>query len=447
VLIADDERGVRWSIVRGLEENGFGGIEAVDARECLERAAAADAVILDQRLSGRGSFEVLRELRRTLPEVPVIVMTGHASVEHAVEAMKLGAFHCVAKPFDMDAMVTLLEEAIRRHPRQRHPTVTSSDALLGASPSIREVRRLIGRVAASRASTVLLTGESGTGKDLAARAIHGESRRRDRPYVNVTCSAIPEHLLESELFGHERGAFTDARARRIGLVEQARGGTLFLDEIGEMPLAMQAKLLRFLEEKAFRRVGGTEDIRSDVRIVAATHVDLEDAVRRGTFREDLYYRLAVVRIELPALRHRIEDLPLLVQHFVDVLGAELSRAVRVSPATLAFLAQRPWPGNVRELRNAVERALLLTESDELSPSDFGTTDPSPRVAEARAPSFELPNGGLDLESLERSLLAQALERSGGNQRLAGEMLGMNRDQVRYRMAKYGIASRRRRPSK
>jgi DNA-binding NtrC family response regulator len=444
VLITDDERLIRWSIAQRLHQRGFRGIEAANARECLAKSGEADAAILDYRLPDRTGFEVLRELRRTRPEMPVIMLTAHASVEHAVEAMKLGAFHYVAKPFELDELVMVVEEAVRRRRAAAAAPagVLTSKALLGRSAAIDAVRRMIARVAASPTVTVLLTGESGTGKDLAARAIHGESARRDGAYVNITCSAIPEHLLESELFGHERGAFTDARTRRRGLLELADGGTLFLDEIGEMPLTMQAKLLRFLEEKAFRRVGGAAEVRPDVRVVAATNVALEEAVRRGTFREDLFYRLAVVRIELPPLRRRRDDISLLVEHFVGAFALELGRAARVAPEAMALLADEPWPGNVRELRNAVERALLLTEGDVLGPEAFGSIAPGRGAAGERG--FQLPTRGVDLEELERSLLEQALDRADGNQRVAGEMLGMNRDQVRYRMAKFGIESRRRR---
>ena len=441
VLVADDERLIRWSIAQRLHQRGFRGIEAADARECLAKAGEADAVLLDYRLPDRSGFEVLRELRRLRPEMPVIMLTAHASVEHAVEAMKLGAFHYVAKPFELDELLLLLEDAVRRgRATPARTAALTREALLGGSRAIDAVRRMIGRVAASPSSTVLLTGESGTGKDLAARAIHGESQRGAGPYVNITCSAIPEHLLESELFGHERGAFTDARSRRRGLLELADGGTLFLDEIGEMPLAMQAKLLRFLEEKAFRRVGGAAEVRPDARVVAATNVELEDAVERGTFRKDLFYRLAVVRIELPALRDRRDDIALLVQHFVEVFARELGRAACVTPEAMALLVEQPWPGNVRELRNAVERALLLSEGDVLGPEAFGSVGAS--RGSQREGGFQLPRRGVDLEELERSLLMQALERADGNQRVAGEMLGMNRDQVRYRMAKFGIASRR-----
>lgn len=444
VLITDDERLIRWSILQRLEELGYRGLEAADAEECLARASEADTVILDYRLPDRSGFDVLRELHRTRPEIPVIMLTAHASVEHAVEAMKLGAFHYVAKPFELDAILGLLEDAVRQHrsANRAASTAITSRALLGRSPAIDGVRRMISRVAASPTSTVLLTGESGTGKDLAARAIHGESGRRSGPYVNITCSAIPEHLLESELFGHERGAFTDARSRRRGLVELADKGTLFLDEIGEMPLAMQAKLLRFLEEKAFRRVGGSTEIRPDVRVVAATNVALEDAVACGRFREDLFYRLAVVRIELPALRDRPEDIPILVEHFLEVFGAELGRRARVHPEALERLCREPWPGNVRELRNAVERALLMADGELLGSDAFVTAAPQPSAGMSHE-VFRLPSQGVNLVELERSLLVQALARAGGNQRAAGEMLGINRDQVRYRMAKYGIEGGRR----
>lgn len=443
VLVVDDDPPIRRSIVRLLRRSGLRGIEAADARECLARASRADAVILDEGLPDRSGLEVLSELRRGWPELPIIVLTGNARVAHAVEAMKLGAFHYVAKPFELDALSGVVDDALASRQCRRPQMGTVREVIVGNSYSIRETRRLIRRFATNSSSTVLITGESGTGKDLAARDIHGESRRREGPFVNVTCSAISEHLFESELFGHERGAFTDAHARRIGLVEQATGGTLFLDELGELPLVMQAKLLRFLQDRTFRRVGGTEDLRADVRVVAATHVDLERAVRLGTFRQDLYYRLAVVRIALPPLRARIDDLPLLVQHFLDTFRADQGRSVRISRTALAVLAGRPWPGNVRELRNALERALLLSDGDELTPHDFELDEPPARVAEDR-PEFALPSDGVDLETLQRSLLLQALERAQGNQRVAGEMLGMNRDQVRYRMAKFGIPSRRKR---
>jgi len=293
---------------------------------------------------------------------------------------------------------------------------------------------LMARVAASPASTVLLTGETGTGKDLAAKAIHYNSARVARQLVTITCSALPEQLLESELFGHERGAFTDARQQKRGLFELADGGTLFLDEIGEMAMGLQAKLLRFLEEKTFKRVGGLQDIRVDVRVVAATNRDLEGDVRRGRFREDLFYRLQVIPVTLPPLRDRHGDIPLLAQWFVERYNQEFRKRVRgLSPRALMALEQYSWPGNVRELRNAIERAMLLTERTELTPEDLGVLNRS-----TGSTLFKLPAEGTNLDEVERQLLVQALDRSSWNQTHAGRLLGINRDQVRYRIEKFGL---------
>jgi transcriptional regulator with GAF, ATPase, and Fis domain len=283
---------------------------------------------------------------------------------------------------------------------------------------------------------VLLTGESGTGKDLAAKVIHYSSNRASRPFMNITCSALPETLLESELFGHERGAFTGADRQKRGLIESADGGTVFLDEIGEMLPLLQAKLLRFLEEKSFKRVGGAQDIKVDVRVIAATNRSLEDEVKKGRFREDLYYRLHVIDIQLPPLRERSGDIPLLITHYVDGFNAEFRKKIRnVTPTAMSALAAYGWPGNVRELRNAVERAMLLAEGSELQESHF------PMLSAAETPvssGFALPAGGINLEALERSLVVQALERSHWNQTKAASLLGVNRDQIRYRIEKFGL---------
>ena len=293
---------------------------------------------------------------------------------------------------------------------------------------------MLARVANSPASTVLLTGETGTGKDLAAKAIHYNSDRAGKPFVNITCSALPEQLLESELFGHERGAFTDARQQKRGLFETADGGTVFLDEIGEMTAGLQSKLLRFLEEKTFKRVGGLADIRVDVRVIAATNRNLETEVREGTFREDLFYRLQVMPITLPPLRERRGDIPLLANYYIDRYNREFRKRVRgLTPEAMAMLEQHRWPGNIRELRNAVERAMLLLEKEWIAPDDL--------TALARSGSaslFRLPADGVNLEDIERQFLVQALERAGGNQTHAGQLLGINRDQVRYRIEKFGL---------
>jgi transcriptional regulator with PAS, ATPase and Fis domain len=292
-------------------------------------------------------------------------------------------------------------------------------------------------VATSPASTVLLTGESGTGKDLAAKIIHYSSERASKPFMNITCSALPEQLLESELFGHERGAFTDARLQKKGLLEIADGGTVFLDEISEMTPGLQAKLLRFLEEKCFKRVGGAHDIRVDVRVVAATNRHLEEEVAKHRFRSDLFFRLNVLPIEMPPLRTRRDDIPILVEYFVDSFNSEFRKRVQgATPAAYTLLQQYGWPGNVRELRNVIERAMLLSDAERLDASDFTVTS----SAVSAGDEFELPPTGVDLEKLERSLVIQALKRSGGNQTKAGTFLGLNRDQIRYRIEKFGLST-------
>jgi two-component system response regulator AtoC len=445
ILIVDDEQLIRKSIARRLMSEGYDVAEAEDGRRALERAATAiDLVILDYRLPDMDGLAILKELRRLQPDALVILLTAYANVDTAVQAMKLGAYHFANKPFDLDALTAMIEQALettrlRREVRQLRANVSepySIDRIVGESAVMQEFRNLLSRVATSPASTVLLTGESGTGKDLAAKVLHYSSARATRPFVNITCSALPENLLESELFGHERGAFTDARQQKRGLFEQADGGTVFLDEIGEMPAALQAKLLRFLEEKTFRRVGGSADMRVDVRVVAATNRMLEEEVRSGRFREDLFYRLNVLPLRLPALRTHLEDIPALLAFYVEIFNREFKKSVRgASAAALIALGQYGWPGNVRELRNAVERAMLLTNNDTLEPADFvlGTR-------QATDLEFELPAGGLDLEKVERALVMQALERTAWNQTRAAKLLGINRDQIHYRIEKFKLAA-------
>jgi transcriptional regulator with PAS, ATPase and Fis domain len=356
--------------------------------------------------------------------------------------MRLGAFHYVTKPFDLDEIVMLAKSALetirlRREVRAlkgSHQREYAFDAIIGTSRPVQRVKELLSRVAESPASSVLLTGETGTGKDLAAKTIHYNSSRATRPFVNITCSALPEQLLESELFGHERGAFTDARQQKRGLFETAGGGTLFLDEIGEITPGLQAKLLRFLEEKTLRRVGGLTDIHVDVRVVAATNRNLAAEVKAGKFREDLFYRLQVMPIELPPLRERLGDATLLASYFVDAYNREFKKRIRgLTPATAALVDQYHWPGNIRELRNTIERAMLLATREWLEPADLTG------LAESTAASpFRLPPDGVKLEDLERQLLMQALERTAGNQSRAAELLGLHRDQVRYRIEKFGL---------
>jgi DNA-binding NtrC family response regulator len=446
ILVVDDEPLVRWSLTSRLAQEGYRVLEAENAAQAHERRRdGVDLVLLDYRLPDADGMSVLKKIKETSPDTVVIMLTAHSSVELAVEAMKQGAFHYANKPFDLDELLLLVERALEttrlrhevRNLRATQAQPFTLGRIVGESTAIQNVRALLQKIAVSPASTVLLTGESGTGKDLAAKVIHYASVRANRPFMNITCSALPETLLESELFGHERGAFTGADRLKRGLIETADGGTVFLDEIGEMVPALQAKLLRFLEEKTFKRVGGAQDLRVDVRVIAATNRSLEDEVRKGHFREDLYYRLNVVPIVLPALRQRAEDVPRLVNHYIESYNAEFrKRVARITTEAMTRLKTYPWPGNVRELRNAVERAMLLTDGDELTLEHFplGGGLASARLGEGVA----LPAAGIDLEQLERSLVVQALERSGWNQTRAAALLGLNRDQIRYRIEKFKL---------
>jgi two-component system, NtrC family, response regulator AtoC len=445
VLVVDDEQLIRWSLGERLKQEGYRVVEADTAASALKRhAEGVDLVLLDYKLPDGDGMTVLKQIKEADEDTLVILLTAHSTVDMAVDAMKHGAYHYANKPFNLDEIILLVEKALETTRLRREVKALRAsqgqpfgiDRIVGDSRAIRDAKALLQKVAASPASTVLLTGESGTGKDLAAKVLHYASDRAARPFMNITCSALPDTILESELFGHERGAFTDARQQKRGLLETADGGTVFLDEIGEMAPQLQAKLLRFLEEKTFKRVGGVTDIRVDVRVIAATNRKLEDEVKKGRFREDLYYRLNVLPIVLPPLRGRAEDIPPLVHYFVDAYNREFRKKVRgVSDEAMRRLTAYGWPGNIRELRNAVERAMLLTEGDQLTADEFPVADArTTRLTEG----VDLPATGIDLDQLERSLVVQALERSGWNQTRAAGMLGLNRDQIRYRIEKFKL---------
>ena len=452
IVIADDEPRMAAVVAMALERDGHvceqcgSGGEALAAVE----ARGADLVVTDLRMPDMDGLELLRRLRTARPELPVILVTAHASVPSAVAAMRDGAFDYVAKPFQMDQLMYIVEQALEttrlrrelRELRRQTEQEFGIHAIIGRDPSMLRMFEIVQQVARTGVSTVFLRGETGTGKDLVARVIHHNSDRAAAPFVNITCTALSESLLESELFGHERGAFTDAKMQKKGLFELADGGSVFLDEVGDMPAALQAKLLRFLEERKFRRVGGTKEIGVDVRVIAATNRDLEEAIEQGQFRRDLMYRLNVVTIFLPPLRARGDDLRLLTQHFVTRFATEFKKPIRaVSDGAYERMRAYGWPGNVRELRNVVERAVLLSKGEVIEADDIvlGRSEVHPWAWDLE--NMALPPEGFDFEKLRRleyQLLRQALERTSNNQTAAAKLLNLSRDRLRYRLQKHGL---------
>jgi two-component system response regulator AtoC len=445
ILVLDDDDLIREVVTTRLARQGYAVSSASTIAEARRAMAGAhpDAALLDIRLPDGDGTQLLQELAEE-GDVPCIMMTAHATVASAVEALKLGAQDYVEKPFSIERLeatlaATLERTRLRREVRALRKQRGLSGDVIGSSPAMRQALELAERVAPAGSATVLLLGETGTGKGVMARLIHRLSPRADGPFVNVTCSALAETLMESELFGHEKGAFTDARSLKRGLVEVAAGGTLFLDEIGELSLGVQSKLLRFIEDRTFRRVGGTEDLQVDVRIVAATNRRLEDEVAEGRFRADLFYRLRVLPIELPPLRHRASDIPLLATAFIERFNAEFGKRVDgLSAEALAMLHQHSWPGNVRELLKVIERAVLLTEGRAISPEVLPPEISHSGPAAERPGAFELGPEGVDLDRLERDLLMEALSRAEGNRTEAGRLLGLSRHQIRNRLRKYGV---------
>jgi two-component system nitrogen regulation response regulator GlnG len=468
ILVVDDEESVRWALRKALERAGYRVELAADGPAGLRGAEepGVDLALLDVRLPGRDGLEVLREIRKRRPELPVIMMTAYGTLQVAVEAMKLGAYDYIGKPFDMDEVLLVVEKALEAQALAREVTHLRRTVeerfdlggIVGGSPAMQQIFKAVGKVAGTDL-TVLLRGESGTGKELIARAVHENSRRKGRPFVPVNCAAIPRELLESELFGHERGAFTGAVTARRGRFEQAEGGTVFLDEIGDMDLSLQTKLLRVLQERRVERLGGEGSIPVEVRIVAATNQDLEAAVARRAFREDLFYRLNVVTIHLPPLRDRLEDIPALVDHFLRAFAREQSATSKVfSPEAMDLMLAHVWPGNVRELENVVKRAAALTTTTLVLPDQLpDTVRVAPRTTEAAAAPESFPVEWLRAElarlqdsmdgrlhehfaaRMERSLLELILRRTGGNQVKAAELLGINRNTLRKRIKELGIS--------
>ncbi len=445
ILVLDDDALIRDVLAERLTRRGYRVDKASrlsEAREFIGRSTP-DVALLDVKLPDGEGTELLEELTQD-GAVPCIMMTAHGTVTSAVEALKLGAEDFLEKPFTPDRLDTTLRHVLertrlRREVRAMRERSSLGSTIVGSSPAMKEVLDLVRRVASADTSTVLLLGETGTGKGMVAHTLHDLSPRAKGPFVNVTCSALAESLMESELFGHEKGAFTDARTLKRGLVEVAAGGTLFLDEIGELSLGLQGKLLRFLEDRSFRRVGGTVDLTVDTRIIAATNRDLAREVEEGRFREDLYYRLRVLPVTLPPLRHRRGDVRPLVLSFVDTFNREFGKRVReVAPQALELMEHYAWPGNVRELRNVVERAVLLTDDEVLLPEVLPPEVRTPDVDSGGDGEIELGPEGVDLEELERRLLSEALRRAEGNRTEAGRLLGLSRHQIRNRLHKFGM---------
>jgi DNA-binding NtrC family response regulator len=449
ILLVEDEKLIRWSLANRLSKEGYVVTEVDrggDALKALEEREV-DLILLDYRLPDMDGLAVLKAIGPKARELPVIMMTAYSTVESAIEAMKLGAFDYLNKPFEIEELLVTIQKALEntslkrelsRYRKAQEERFGVSN-LVGRNPRIVEVFELVKKIAASSATTILLQGESGTGKDLLANTIHYASDRAKKPFMTLTCSALPESALEQELFGYEKGAFPDAKSTKKGLLELADGGTVFLDEVAEIGPNFQSKLLRFLEERGFKRVGGTQDIHVDVRIIASTGANLEQAVTEGRYRKDLYYRLKVIPIYLPPLRERPEDIPLLVKYFIDHFNREFKKNTRgVTHAAMQALMEYPWPGNIRELRNLIERVMILENKEMIDLSDLPREIHAEEAHQPVEQAFILPPGGVVLEDVERSLLEQALQRTGGNQTRAAKLLGLSRDTLRYRLKKFEL---------
>src|SRR5579864_9076179 len=466
ILIVDDERLVRWSLRQKCEEWGYHVVEAVSGEPGLRLAQqeSPDLVLLDVRMPDISGIQVLEQIKKFPDAPPVIMITADPQLDDVKTALKLGAYDFIGKPLDFEELRVTIHNALEanrlrtevqslRGEVRRH---TGYHDFVAVSPKSAELMSFVEKVASSEATTILIQGESGTGKDLVAKTIHYESTRQNGPFVAINCSAIPETLMEAELFGHERGAFTDAKQMKKGLFETANGGTLFLDEIGELSPLLQAKLLRVLEDQVIRRVGGVRDMQVDVRVIAASNRDLEKAVRESQFRQDLYYRLAIIAIFIPPLRERREDIMPLVDFFIDRYNRRFKKSVRgITEETRRLILDHNWPGNVRELKNTIERGMILedepllrpvylpfsvgesggrTAFERASPADGGNTLPNGRSL----PRLYIPEGGTSLEEVERALVELAMRQANSNQTHAAKLLDISRDALRYKLKKFGL---------
>jgi two-component system response regulator AtoC len=462
ILVVDDEQSMRIFLTKILLQENYSVVTASSGAEAVNRVSCdePDIILLDLRLPDMDGMTVLEKVKKILPAIPVIIITAHGGVQSAVEAMKKGAYHYLTKPFKVEELVIMIEMALERetlrrevtHYRKLHRKEHQTEYIVGNGPAMNKVHEMVDRITESDASNVLIYGESGTGKQLIANAIHFKSGRASKPFVEVNCASIPDTLMESELFGFERGAFTDAREKKSGLLEEADSGTFFFDEIGDMSLHLQAKLLKFLDAKTFRRVGGTKEIHVDIRIIAATNQDLLAAVERKCFRADLFYRLNVATLVLPPLRERKEDIPLLAEYFMKRSSQKLSKNLEaISPQASDMLLAYDWPGNVREMENVIERASILCSDGTIRathlPMNLTRRGPGggngPGGGGFSMEGIALGNGESMKEIVQRveeKLITDALEKCGGNQVRAAKLLGVTRDILRYRMKQYGTPS-------
>ena len=470
ILIIDDERLVRWSLRQKCEEWGYEVVEAPGGNPgiSLVQQESPNLILLDVRMPDVNGLQVLEQIKKSPDAPPVIMITADPQLDDVKTAIKLGAYDFVGKPLDFDELHVTMQNALeatrlrtevqslRGEVRRR----AGYHEVVAVSPKSMELMSFVQKVASSEATTILIQGESGTGKDLIAKTIHYESSRQNGPFVAINCSAIPETLMEAELFGHEKGAFTDAKQMKKGLFETANGGTLFLDEIGELSPLLQAKLLRVLEDQVIRRVGGIRDLQVDVRVVAASNRDLEKAVREGQFRQDLYYRLAIIAIFIPPLRERSEDVLPLVDYFIERYNRKFKKSVKgISPETRRLLLAHNWPGNVRELKNSIERAMILEDEPILRPvympfavgeaarsgltafehSSASDNGDKPLASGRNLPRLYIPEGGTSLEEVERAMVELAMRQANGNQTHAARLLDISRDALRYKLKKFDLA--------
>lgn len=452
VLVVDDEPGIREFLQIMLDREGYDVSCAADGKEAINffKKKRYDVVVADIRMPKVNGFEVLTTIKEISPETNVIMITAYASFESAVESMKEGAYDYITKPFNVDEVKRTIKNALQKKgvveeavDRKREKGwVENFEGMISGSPEMLKIFALIPKAASSKAS-VLITGESGTGKELVARAIHQNSPRSNEPFVTINCGGVPEQLLESELFGYKKGSFTGAVTDKMGLFEAAHKGTIFLDEIGDLPLSLQVKLLRIVQEKSFKPVGGTQEISIDVRIISATNINLEEKVIKGEFREDLFYRLNVIQIRIPSLRERKMDIPILAQHFLEKYSQESGKEIRqISSYALKVLLDYSFPGNVRELENIVERSVALETSNIILPDSLTLSRFKNEMEKNGVPDYDIPPEGIDLEEevgkLEKQLLLKALQRTNGEMKKAAELLNIPYRSIRYRLDKYGI---------